>query len=222
MTTSYIFLATGFEEIEALTTVDIMRRAGMHVLTVSIEDTPQVAGAHGIPVVADTCISDIDFSQAEWLILPGGMPGATNLAACAPLCDALKAHAAKGGKIAAICASPAVVLAPLGLLAKKRRHVLSRLRGRMLHPRSHPPRHARNSPSDTCHRQRPCRLHGFRPLHRGQHPRRSPRPGNRPGPPFLQENDEFLFLTLIPTNRTRRRAISTCSPHYMFFYEKSK
>ncbi len=119
MTTSYIFLATGFEEIEALTTVDIMRRAGMHVLTVSIEDTPQVAGAHGIPVVADTCISDIDFSQAEWLILPGGMPGATNLAACAPLCDALKAHAAKGGKIAAICASPAVVLAPLGLLAKK-------------------------------------------------------------------------------------------------------
>ena len=89
MTTSYIFLATGFEEIEALTTVDIMRRAGMHVLTVSIEDTPQVAGAHGIPVVADTCISDIDFSQAEWLILPGGMPGATNLAACAPLCLSL-------------------------------------------------------------------------------------------------------------------------------------
>ena len=99
MTTSYIFLATGFEEIEALTTVDIMRRAGMHVLTVSIEDTPQVAGAHGIPVVADTCISDIDFSQAEWLILPGGMPGATNLAACAPLCDALKAHAAKEEKL---------------------------------------------------------------------------------------------------------------------------
>ena len=75
MTTSYIFLAAGFEEIEALTTVDIMRRAGMHVLTVSIEDSLQVPGAHGIPVVADTRISDIDFSQAEWLILPGGKIG---------------------------------------------------------------------------------------------------------------------------------------------------
>lgn len=119
MTTSYLFLATGFEEIEALATVDIMRRAGMHILTVSIEDTPQVTGANGITVVADTMLADVDFAKAEWLITPGGMPGATNLAACAPLCDALKAHAAKGGKIAAICAAPAVVLAPLGLLAKK-------------------------------------------------------------------------------------------------------
>ncbi len=119
MTISYLFLATGFEEIEALATVDVMRRAGMHVVTVSIGDELKVTGAHGIAAVADTMLADVDFTQAEWLILPGGMPGATNLAACAPLCDALKAHAAKGGKIAAICASPAVVLAPLGLLAGK-------------------------------------------------------------------------------------------------------
>lgn len=119
MNTSYLFLAEGFEEIEALSVVDILRRAGIPVSTISITDTLQVKGAHGIQVTADALYSSIDFESAKWLILPGGMPGATNLAAFEPLTTLLKEHNAKGGKIAAICASPAVVLAPLGILDGK-------------------------------------------------------------------------------------------------------
>lgn len=120
MTNSYLFLANGFEEIEALATVDVLRRAGMTVYTVSINDTPMVTGAHGITVVADKLYTEVrDFNDAEWLICPGGMPGAQNLHEFDPLSALLKAHAADGGKVAAICAAPAVVLAPLGLLNKK-------------------------------------------------------------------------------------------------------
>lgn len=113
---SYIFLAEGFEEIEALTVVDVMRRAGMDIKTVSITSERTVCGAHGIPVVADITFKEADFAGSEWLILPGGMPGSTNLAADSALCDLLKVHK---GKIAAICAAPGVVLAPLGLLKGK-------------------------------------------------------------------------------------------------------
>ncbi|MDO4511038.1 MAG: DJ-1/PfpI family protein [Bacteroidales bacterium] len=116
MNTSYVFFADGFEEIEALTTVDIMRRAGMQVVTVSINPTLEATGAHGVVVKADALIADVDLTSAEWLICPGGMPGASNLAACKPLTDALLAQHAKGGKIAAICASPSVIFGPLGLL----------------------------------------------------------------------------------------------------------
>lgn len=118
MNASYVFLANGFEEIEALTVVDVMRRAGMEVVTVSINDTTRVVGAHGIAVDADKIYSETDFITPEWLILPGGMPGASNLAAYAPLNSLLK-NQAVNGKIAAICAAPAVVLAPLGLLDGK-------------------------------------------------------------------------------------------------------
>lgn len=120
MNTSFLFLAEGFEEVEALSVVDIMRRAGLPVTTVSISSTLQVKGAHNITVTADAIYSDTDFNNANWLILPGGMPGASNLAAHADLCKLLKAHNAKGGNVAAICASPAVVLAPLGILDGKR------------------------------------------------------------------------------------------------------
>ncbi len=118
MKQSYLFLAPGFEEIEALATVDILRRGGLDVKTVAItaDGSPTVTGAHGVPVVADLLPADADLQNADWLICPGGMPGATNLAACRPLTDALKAQAARGGHIAAICASPAVVLEPLGIL----------------------------------------------------------------------------------------------------------
>lgn len=116
MKTSYVFLAEGFEEIEALATVDIMRRAQLPVTTVAITSKRQVRAAHGVTVEADATIDEVDLKQAQWLILPGGMPGATNLAACKPLCEALKARNREGGLIAAICASPAVVLAPLGIL----------------------------------------------------------------------------------------------------------
>lgn len=116
MKKSFVFLAEGFEEIEALTTVDIMRRAGLEVATVSITGELLVRGAHGIPVFADTIFAATDFSGADWLIAPGGLPGSTNLAACQPLQELLKSHNAAGGHIAAICAAPAMVLAPLGIL----------------------------------------------------------------------------------------------------------
>lgn len=119
MKKSYIFLAEGFEEIEALTPVDVLRRAGMDVKTVAVGGSREVTGAHGVTVLADMLISDCDLDDAEFLILPGGMPGATNLHNSERLRKALKAQAERGGKIAAICASPAVVLAPLGLLNGK-------------------------------------------------------------------------------------------------------
>ena len=115
MSTSYIFLAAGFEEIEALTVVDVMRRAGMDVKTVSITDSHTVVGAHGIPVKADLLYARTDFITPEWLIIPGGMPGAQNLSEFAPL-NTLLISQSQSGKIAAICAAPAVVLAPLGIL----------------------------------------------------------------------------------------------------------
>ena len=93
MNTSYLFLATGFEEIEALATVDIMRRAGMDIKTVSITGNKIVRGAHGVAVEADCLFEQTDFITPEWLICPGGMPGATNLAAFEPLTTLLKAQA---------------------------------------------------------------------------------------------------------------------------------
>lgn len=114
---SYLFLADGFEEMEALATVDVLRRAEMDVKTVSINATVVVTGAHGVSVNADCVISDIKLeADTEWLICPGGMPGASNLASCEPLTAMLREQYARGGRIAAICASPAVVLAPLGIL----------------------------------------------------------------------------------------------------------
>ena len=85
MNTSYIFLAAGFEEIEALTVLDVMRRAGMDVKTVSITSENNVTGAHGIPVKADLKYHEVDFITPEWLIIPGGMPGAENLSKFGPL-----------------------------------------------------------------------------------------------------------------------------------------
>lgn len=117
MKTSFLFLAPGFEEIEALTVVDVLRRGGMDIKTVSILPARNVTGAHGIEVVADMTMADARVAaDAEWLIVPGGMPGSVNLAECDALGEMLKRHYDAGGKIAAICAAPAVVLAPLGIL----------------------------------------------------------------------------------------------------------
>lgn len=116
MKTTYVFLADGFEEVEAMTSIDVMRRAGMPVVTVSINEDLMVTGAHGVMVIADSFYSDNDYSDAEWLVLPGGMPGATNLASHELLCRELVAQVERDGKVAAICASPSVVLASLGIL----------------------------------------------------------------------------------------------------------
>lgn len=121
MKKSYLFLADGFEEIEALATVDVLRRSGMTVNTVAIAPDGKAVGANGIKVTADTTIDHIALDRdTDWLICPGGMPGASNLAACEPLCEMLRRHHASGGRIASICASPAVVLAPLGILEGRR------------------------------------------------------------------------------------------------------
>lgn len=114
----YIFLADGFEEIEALTPVDVFRRAGLETLTVSITDKPTVVGSHNIAVWADTTLSNVNLSDAELLLLPGGMPGTTHLGECKELCNAVLAHTAAGNPIAAICAAPSV-LGKLGLLSGK-------------------------------------------------------------------------------------------------------
>lgn len=117
MKESFVFLAAGFEEIEALTVIDVLRRAGMNVLTVSITSALQVKGAHGVTVTADVLFDNTMFSEPDWLILPGGMPGATNLYEFGPLQGLLKNQAeSKSGRIGAICAAPAVVLGQLGLL----------------------------------------------------------------------------------------------------------
>jgi 4-methyl-5(b-hydroxyethyl)-thiazole monophosphate biosynthesis len=111
-------LANGFEEIEALTPVDILRRAGLDVKTCSIGER-EVMGAHGIRVLADLTEDELDISKVDMLILPGGMPGATNLDA-SPLTDALiNEVTSKGGRLAAICAAP-LVLGRRGLLKGKR------------------------------------------------------------------------------------------------------
>jgi 4-methyl-5(b-hydroxyethyl)-thiazole monophosphate biosynthesis len=113
----FVFLAEGFEEIEALTAVDVMRRAGMPVKTISITNDLKVVGAHGIPVLADALFSETEFEDPEWLVLPGGMPGAINLHDYEPLMELVRKQvAAPIGHIAAICAAPAVVLGVEGLL----------------------------------------------------------------------------------------------------------
>lgn len=115
----YVFLATGFEDIEALAPVDIMRRAGMQVQTVSITGEKVVESAHGVGIVADLLLPDVDFGKAEMLMLPGGLPGSTNLDACQPLTQAIKRHFEAGGAIAAICAAP-LVFGHLDLLKGRR------------------------------------------------------------------------------------------------------
>ena len=97
----YVFLATGFEDIEAIAPVDIMRRAGLKVQTVSITGEQIVVSAHGVGIASDLMLSEVDFSQAEMLVLPGGLPGSTNLDACKPLTEAIKRHFESGGPIAA-------------------------------------------------------------------------------------------------------------------------
>ena len=119
MKTIFVFLAEGFEEIEALTPIDVLRRAGLNVQTVSVMEGQTVAGAHGVPVVADRMFADIRLEDAEMLLLPGGLPGATNLDAHQGLSDMIMAFAAEEKPLAAICAAP-LVFGNRGLLQGKK------------------------------------------------------------------------------------------------------
>lgn len=113
-----VLLADGFEEIEALTPVDMLRRAGLEVLTVGI--TSKIAvGSHGISVICDKLPEEVDLDMISTVILPGGMPGSLNLDT-SPFTDKiLESVNARGGRIAAICAAP-LVLGRRGLLEGRR------------------------------------------------------------------------------------------------------
>ena len=114
----YMFLADGFEEVEALCPLDVLRRAGIEVTTVGV-GKDMIRGAHGITVQAD--IPDVMYrdSDPEMIILPGGMPGAANLDACRTVDAALRAASRKGAYMAAICAAP-FILGKRGLLNGRR------------------------------------------------------------------------------------------------------
>lgn len=111
----YAFLADGFEDVEALGVIDVCRRAGIEVTTVSIMDTEVVTSAHGVKVIADTMFANNDYTTADMLFLPGGMPGAQHLNDHLGLREVILAHHATGKPLAAICAAP-MVYGNLGLL----------------------------------------------------------------------------------------------------------
>ena len=114
-----IFLADGFEEIEALTVVDLLRRANIEISTVSIMGRKNVTGSHKITVEADALLEETDFDSLDMLILPGGMPGTTNLADCKALTDKIKEFDEKDKMLCAICAAP-TVFGKLGILKGKK------------------------------------------------------------------------------------------------------
>lgn len=114
----YVHLAEGFEEVEALTAVDVLRRANLDTKTVSITGDNTVMGTHGIPVTADITYDEADYTQCEMIVLPGGMPGAANLEAHQGLTEQIKSFYDNNKKIAAICAAP-MVFGTCGILEGK-------------------------------------------------------------------------------------------------------
>lgn len=104
-----IFLANGHEEVEALTVVDLLRRASIEVTMVSIEEELTVVGSHGIKYYADEKFSEANLTDLDMIILPGGMPGTNNLSQNSRLIDLLKEFNEKNKWIAAICAAPSIL-----------------------------------------------------------------------------------------------------------------
>jgi 4-methyl-5(b-hydroxyethyl)-thiazole monophosphate biosynthesis len=109
-------LAEGFEEIEAVTIIDVLRRAGVEVVVASLKSTA-VHGAHAIEMRADTELGKVDLNTIDMLVLPGGMPGTTNLMEDERVIAAIKSLNAKKRSVAAICAAP-MVLARAGVISK--------------------------------------------------------------------------------------------------------
>lgn len=114
-----VFLADGFEEIEGLTVVDILRRAGVCVETVSVMKNKEINGAHKIKVEADVMFDEADFSDSDMLVLPGGMPGTLHLKEHTGLAKLLVKFHEEKKYVAAICAAPSV-LGGLGILTGKK------------------------------------------------------------------------------------------------------
>ncbi|KAA6351055.1 putative cysteine protease YraA [termite gut metagenome] len=116
MNTTYVFFVDGFEEIEAIATVDILRRAGLDVEMISVTNDKVVTGSHGIPVLCDDLFSETEFTDAGMLLLPGGTVA---LGEHEGLCNLLVDFAKNDKPIAAICAAPSI-LGKLGLLKGKK------------------------------------------------------------------------------------------------------
>ncbi len=114
-----VLLADGFEEIEGLTVVDILRRASIYVDTISVTEDYMIHGAHGINVQTEDLFGEVDFAEFDMVVLPGGMPGTANLDRHAGAKRVVKEFAENGKYVAAICAAPSI-LGGLGLLKGKR------------------------------------------------------------------------------------------------------
>lgn len=114
-----VFFADGNEEIEGLTVVDILRRAKQEVVTISVTGQKELHGSHGITFFADTLYEDADMASFDGVVIPGGMPGTTNLGAHEGVLSALREFDAQGKMVGAICAAPSV-LGQAGLLKGKR------------------------------------------------------------------------------------------------------
>ena len=114
----YIFLADGFEDVEALATNDVLRRGGVDTTLVALTDDPIVESSHGLWVTAEAFLPELDTDHdgttaEDVMIFPGGMPGSKGLASCSPLVNLMREHYAAGGTVAAICAAPGLVLSQL-------------------------------------------------------------------------------------------------------------
>lgn len=115
----YVLLAEGFEEIEALAFVDILRRANIDIMTVSVNESRYVAGSHKITVVTDEVIADIDKQMLDAVVLPGGMPGTLNLQSAEEVISLIEWAYDNNKYIGAICAAP-MVLGELNMLSGKK------------------------------------------------------------------------------------------------------
>lgn len=109
MSKAGIFIAEGFEEVEALTVVDFCRRAGIDVITISIMGHKQVKGSHNIMIHTDEIYENVDFSELDAVVLPGGMPGTAHLQEHAGVNEQIRTFATDGRLTAAICAAPSVL-----------------------------------------------------------------------------------------------------------------
>ena len=119
MSKAVVFFADGTEECEALLVVDLLRRAKVEVIVASAMGRKELVSSHKIHLTADALAEEVDYSDVDLVVLPGGIPGTPNLRACEPLCAALVEFSAAGRPLSAICAAPSI-LAELGLLEGRR------------------------------------------------------------------------------------------------------
>ncbi|GJN64771.1 MAG TPA: DJ-1/PfpI family protein [Candidatus Faecalibacterium intestinipullorum] len=115
MSKAVVFFADGTEECEALLVVDLLRRAKVEVVVASASGKKELISSHGVALTADALAEEVDYTGVDLVVLPGGIPGTPNLAACSAVTDTVKSFCKAGKKVAAICAAPSI-LGALGLL----------------------------------------------------------------------------------------------------------